>query len=155
MEQDIFDKIMLLPGLRLLNPFYRKHKEVLLYLLFGALAMVVSIGSYWLCSEPLSMGVLVANIISWIAAVSFAYVTNRVWVFQQKTHGFGQLLAQMFRFFSGRVATLVVEELILWVFIEQLHFGNMAVKIVAQVVIIVLNYIISKFLVFRKGEKKP
>ena len=112
-KKDIFDKIMLLPGLRILNPFYRKNKEVLLYLFFGGLAMFVSIASYWMCSEPLGIGVLVSNLISWVAAVLFAYTTNRVWVFDQKTNGIKELIAQIFRFFSGRVFTLIVEEVIL------------------------------------------
>lgn len=153
-KKDIFDKIMLIPGLRILNPFYRKNKEVLLYLFFGGLAMFVSIVSYWLCSELLGIGVLVSNLISWVAAVLFAYTTNRVWVFDQKTNGIKELIAQILRFFSGRVFTLIVEEVILWVFIELLSFGNMAVKIVAQIVVIVLNYVISKFFVFKKGSVK-
>lgn len=149
-EKDIFDRLMTLPFLRIFNPLYRKHKEVLLYLFFGGLTMVVSIFSYWLCSEPLGMGVLFGNVVSWIAAVSFAYVTNCIWVFEQQAHGWRALFKQVFRFFSGRVATLGVEELILWVFIQQLHCPNMAVKVIAQVVVVVLNYFISKFLVFRK-----
>lgn len=149
-KQDLFDRLMSLAVLRPLAPFYRRHKEVLLYLLFGGLSMIVSIVTYWLCSEWLGMHILLANITSWVAAVTFAYVTNRIWVFAQKTRGMRELLSQILRFFSGRVATLVVEEIILWVCIERLHLSNMAVKVAAQVVVILLNYVISKFLVFTK-----
>lgn len=152
-KKDLFDRIMSLSAFRPLYPFYRRHKEILLYLLFGGLAMVVSISVYWLCSEPLGMHVLLANITSWVAAVTFAYVTNRLWVFSQKAVGLTALLAEILRFFSGRVATLVVEEIILWLFIERFHFSSMAVKIVAQVIVVLLNYIISKFLVFRKNAE--
>ena len=151
-EKDIFDRLMTLPFLRIFNPFYRKYKEVLLYLFFGGLTMVVSVFSYWLCSEPLGMGVLLGNVVSWVAAVSFAYVTNHIWVFEQQAHGWRSLLKEIVRFFYGRLATLAVEELILWIFIQQLHFPNMAVKVAAQVVVVVLNYFISKFLVFRKSR---
>lgn len=151
---DIFDRIMLLPGLRLLNPFYRKHKEILLYFLFGGLAMIVSIFSFWLCDVPFGLNALTANLISWIAAVSFAYITNSIWVFRQTASTIGELISQLRNFFSGRVATLLVEEVILWAFVDRLHFNSLLIKIAAQVVVIILNYLISKFFVFQKHNKE-
>ena len=96
------------------------------------------------------MNELVANIFSWILAVLFAFFTNRIWVFDGKTNGAKEFFVQMMNFFGGRVATLVVEEVILFVFITKLGFGSMVVKIAAQVIVIVLNYVISKLWVFRK-----
>ena len=69
MEKDIFDKIMSLPGLRRFYGLYAKYKEVLLYILFGGVSTVVSIGSFVLCETALGMDVLVANVVSWISAV--------------------------------------------------------------------------------------
>lgn len=80
-KKDIFDKIMALPGLNIFESIYYKYKEVLLYLFFGGLTTVISIGSYSYCDVALHMNPLVANIISWILAVLFAYVTNKIWVF--------------------------------------------------------------------------
>ena len=99
------------------------------------------------------MNVLLANAVSWVAAVTFAYVTNRTWVFTQKACGLSGVLGEMGRFFAGRLATLGMEEVILWLFVEQLHFDSMAVKLVAQVLVVLANYVISKLLVFRKGDK--
>lgn len=152
MKEDIFDKIMKLPGLRMLEPFYKKYKEILLYLFFGGLTFVVSIVTYAYFNVVLGINELVANVISWVLAVLFAFVTNRIWVFQAPTHTAGEFVRQMVSFFGGRVLTLVVEELILLVFITVLHFASMPVKVVAQIVVIVLNYIISKLIVFRKKE---
>lgn len=149
-RKDIFDKIMMLPGLRILNPFYKKNKEVLLYLFFGGLTFLVSVISYAYFNVTLGINELVANIISWVLAVAFAFFTNRIWVFQAPTETVSQFLMQLIRFFMGRVATLVVEEVILLVFITILGFNSMAVKVIAQVIVIVLNYIISKLVVFRK-----
>ena len=98
----------------------------------------------------LGMNELVANIFSWILAVLFAFFTNRIWVFDGKTNGAKEFFVQMMNFFGGRVATLVVEEVILFVFITKLGFGSMVVKIAAQIIVIVLNYVISKLWVFRK-----
>ena len=149
---DIFDRIMALPGLRLLEPFYKKHKAVLLYLFFGGLTTVISIFVFWLFRRPLGLNELVANVISWVIAVLFAFLTNRVWVFRSPTRTAGEFLCQMGSFYGGRVVTLLIEEALLAVFITWLGFPDMPVKIAAQVIVIVLNYFISKLFVFRKKE---
>jgi putative flippase GtrA len=98
------------------------------------------------------MNELIANVISWIFAVTFAYVTNKIWVFQSQTTCFRDLCMEIGKFFGGRLATLGVEELILFVFISLMHWNSILVKLIAQVVIVILNYIISKIFVFK--EKK-
>ena len=153
-KEDIFDRLMHLPGLRIFEKFYKKNKEVLLYLFFGGLTTVISIGSYSYCDVALHMHMneLIANVISWIFAVTFAYVTNKIWVFQSQTTCFRDLCMEIGKFFGGRLATLGVEELILFVFISLMHWNSILVKLIAQVVIVILNYIISKIFVFK--EKK-
>ena len=151
-EKDIFDKIMALPGLNIFEGFYQKYKEMLLYLFFGGMTAVISIGSYSYCDVGLGFDPLIANIISWILAVTFAYVTNKVWVFSVETHGMHELFIEAFHFFTGRLFTLIVEEAILLIFISKLHFNSIVVKVVAQVVVVVLNYIISKLIVVREKE---
>ena len=120
-EKDIFDKIMALPGLNIFEGFYQKYKEMLLYLFFGGMTAVISIGSYSYCDVGLGFDPLIANIISWILAVTFAYVTNKVWVFSVETHGMHELFIEAFHFFTGRLFTLIVEEAILLIFISKLH----------------------------------
>ena len=150
-KKDIFDKVMALPGLNIFEDIYYKYKEVLLYLFFGGLTTVISIGSYSYCDVGLGMNPLVANIISWILSVLFAYVTNKIWVFNAQRHGIKEVLLEIVNFFGGRLFTLVVEEVILLIFINKLHFNSILVKVAAQFVVVVLNYI-SKLIVFR--EKK-
>lgn len=152
-KKDIFDKIMSLPGLRILEPFYKKNKEILLYLFFGGLSFLVSISSYAYFNLVLSMNELIANIFSWILAVIFAFVTNKIWVFCSKNDSFLDFMKEMLSFFAGRLATLGVEEAILLIFITWLSFNSMAVKVVAQVVVILLNYVISKLFVFKEKGK--
>lgn len=147
-KKDIFDKLMSLPILNIFEPFYQKNKEILLYLFFGGLTFIVSIASYVFFDVIFSMNELVANVLSWILAVSFAYVTNRIWVFDASTTTMREFLKQIISFFGGRVATLVIEELILLVFVTLLQFPSVPVKVVAQIMVIVLNYIISKLFVF-------
>lgn len=149
-KEDIWDKIMHLPILNIFEPFYKKNKEMLMYLFFGGLTFVVSIVSYALFNVGFSINELIANIISWVIAVTFAFFTNRIWVFNAPTNGMKEFITQMISFFGGRVVTLVIEEAILLVFITWLGFPSMVIKVIAQVIVIVLNYVISKLVVFRK-----
>ena len=149
MKKDIFDKIMSLPVLNIFNPFYKKNKEILLYLFFGGLSFIVSVATYALFNVPMKMDALIANVLSWIITVMFAFLTNRVWVFASPTDNIKDFMKQMLSFYSGRIITLVIEEAILLVFINMLGFGSLLVKIVAQVVVILLNYVISKLFIFK------
>ena len=147
MSRDIFDKIMSLPGLKKLYPQYEKHKEILLYIFFGGCATVVSIGTFWAFDRV--MNELIANVLSWVITVGFAFVTNRTWVFRSQAKGkavWGELGA----FYAGRLLTLGLEEVILLVGITFLSFPALPVKIAAQILVLVGNYIISKLLIFRK-----
>lgn len=148
-EKDIFDRIMELPVLRIVNPFYKKNKEILLYLFFGGLTFLVSISSYALFNIRIGWNALTANIASWILAVAFAYVTNRTWVFESSTDRGSNLIKEITGFVGGRIATLVIEELILFIFITEFEMNSVLVKIVAQVVVIALNYVLSKMIVFK------
>ena len=109
-KPDIFDKIMHLPGLRVFEPLYKKYKEVLLYLFFGVLTTVVSIGSYAFFNVALGINELIANVISWVLAVLFAFFTNRIWVFAlAPTKTVEEFMKQLVSFAGGRVLTLVIE----------------------------------------------
>lgn len=150
-NMDIFDTIMSLPGLRMLFPFYKRHKQVLLYLFFGAVTTVISIGVFSLLNIALGVNEHIANLTSWVLAVLVAFLTNRTMVFDAETNSAGAFLAQMITFYAGRVATLLVEELIIFVFITTLKFDSFTVKLVAQIIIIILNYVISKLFVFKNN----
>ncbi len=150
MDRDIFDVVMGMPGFRLFEPFYFKHKEGLLYLFFGGLTFLVSVATYGLFNVVCNLNELVANILSWFIAVYFAYMTNRNYVFRVKYNDIRRHIRQMGDFFSARVLTLLLEELILFLFITKLGFSSMAVKVGAQFVVIVTNYILSKLYIFKK-----
>lgn len=150
MKQDIFDRIMAWEELSSLQPFYKKYKEPLLYLFFGGLAFFLSIGLFWVFLVPLEINALVANIIDWIICVIFAYLTNRTWVFKSKAHNSNDLVRECSSFMVGRLGTLVLEEAVLCLGIDMMHINSMVVKVVAQVLVIVGNYVISKFFVFKK-----
>ena len=127
-----------------------KHREVLLYLIFGGLTTLVSMLSFWLAYNVLGIHELIANVVSWICAVTFAYLTNARWVFESQAVTGQERLREAVSFYTGRLATLGLEELLILVFATWLGFNGLLVKLVAQVVVVILNYVISKLFVFKK-----
>lgn len=150
-KKDIFDRIMSLPVLNIFEPFYKKHKEGLLYLFFGGLAFFLSIFLYWFMYSVMHLNELVNNTIDWIICVAFQFFTNRTWVFDGKVDNNRAFLVQAGSFTLGRLFTLVVEDVLLFIFITLLGFAQMPVKLAATFVVIALNYVISKLFVFRKN----
>ena len=147
MSRDIFDRIMELPGLRRFYKPYARHKELLLYVFFGGCATVVSIATFLAFVGV--MNELVANVLSWIITVGFAYLTNRTWVFCSKVKG-KAVWKELLSFYSGRLLTFGMEEGILLVFVTLLGWNAAAVKVAAQVVVLAGNYVISKLFIFHK-----
>ena len=133
-----------------IKAFCLKHREVLLYLIFGGLTTLVSMLSFWLAYNVLGIHELIANVVSWICAVTFAYLTNARWVFESQAVTGQERLREAVSFYTGRLATLGVEELLILVFATWLGFNGLLVKLVAQVVVVILNYVISKLFVFKK-----
>lgn len=150
MKEDIFDRLMQLPLLRIFGPFYRRNKELLMYLLFGGLSFFLNLFLFFVIDRVTPVNALINNVICWVVCVLFQFVTNRLWVFEGRTETLAGFLKQMSSFVGGRVFTLIVEEAILAFFITGLHMNAVAVKLSAQIVVIVLNYVISKLWVFQK-----
>lgn len=135
-----------------IKELFQKYREVIMYLLFGGLSFFLNMGLFWLIVTKLGMNALIGNVICWIIVVMFQFITNRLWVFDGKTDSFGAFLKQMGAFYGGRLLTLAIEEGIIFIFITLMKLPDMPVKLAAQVIVIVLNYVISKLLVFRKKD---
>lgn len=143
-----------------IKELYIKNKEIINYLIFGVLTTVVSLVTKYLLLFTIldaknSVQLQISVIISWIVACAFAYVTNRIWVFESKSK---KIILEMFKFFSSRLATLGMEMLIMFIFVTLLGLNtDMWVVIwtlVAQVVIIIMNYVLSKLVVFKERKIK-
>ena len=143
-----------------------KYKEILLYLIFGVLTTAVSIFSFWFFSLFIPQELyLITNVISWVIAVIFAFVTNKLFVFESKKWGRNELGSEIPKFLGARIFSLVIEELGLILFIDLLKFseisktvigfeitGELIAKIIMAFVVIVLNYFFSKFMIFKKKQ---
>lgn len=137
-----------------IKELYKKYKELINYLIFGVLTTVISLAVYYLSiftflNPDIAIQLQIANIISWVAGVTFAYFTNRKFVFESVNEN---KLQEATKFVSSRVTTLLLDMFIMWLFVTILHFNNKIMKLVSQVLVIVGNYILSKLLVFKNNK---
>lgn len=152
---DIFDRIMRWKIFRFMWPFYSRYKDKLLYLFFGALTTLVNLVVFYVLTEyPWKINVTVGNVISVIMAILFAYVTNKIWVFCSRTENMKELCLEFFRFVGGRMSTMVIEVGGVYLLFNVMGYHKMAAKLVTQVIVIIGNYFISKFLVFKEDKKE-
>ena len=128
----------------------KKQSELISYAIFGVATTVVSMVVYGVCNSVFEMHYLISNIVSWVIAVAFAYITNKMFVFKTRGMGFAQLKREITLFVSARLASLGIEELGLFILIGLIGWGEILAKLVMQVVVIVLNYIFSKLVIFKK-----
>lgn len=120
-------------------------RELVLYVVFGAFTFFVNIITYFIFEDLLGINYLISNILAWFFSVLFAYITNRIWVFESKSP---DILKEMALFFGGRIFSGAVDTGLMYLFIDVLAIGDFISKIVVQVIVIILNYIFSKLIVF-------
>lgn len=160
-----------------LSKLYARYREVILYLIFGVLTTVVDFAVYTpltalFGSDYKIFGLLpwylVTSVVAWLAAVLFSFFTNKAWVFREKDWSFSVTFKELISFLSGRVLTLLIQLLLMWLMIDLAHLdktallagaagllslgGDVVVKAIVSLVVIVLNYIISKLFVFRPAH---
>jgi putative flippase GtrA len=128
-----------------------KYKEIIRYLIVGVLTTVVSLGVYYMCVSTFltpksAVQLQLANIFSWVAAVTFAYIMSRFFVFQSKRKNW---IRESLSFYSSRVLTLFMDMSIMFVMVTLCGLNDKLAKLVVQVVVTVVNYIFSKLFVFR------
>lgn len=124
----------------------RLEKELLSYVIFGVLTTIVNIIVFLFFTKICNVNYIISNILAWILSVLFAYITNRIWVFESKNSNF---FKEMALFFSGRLFSGAVDTGLMILFIDILTVGEVISKIIIQIIVVVLNYMISKLIVFK------
>lgn len=128
---------------------YKKYKEIVNYLIAGVLTTIVGLLSFEIFLKVFHIHYIISNVLSWITAVSFAYVINRRFVFDSKTEGKEQF-KEIINFFKYRLVSLVIETGCLYLLVDICKFDASISKIFMQVVVVILNYVFSKFFTFKK-----
>lgn len=134
----------------MIRKLWNKYKEYILYLIFGGLTTLVNYIVYIPLTVVFHVPELIANVIAWIVAVIFAYVTNRIWVFESKSSGIKNIIIEFLKFALGRLVSLGIEEATIGIFVTWLGLNGIVIKVIASIVTIILNYIFGKFLIFKK-----
>ena len=129
-----------------------KYKSIIMYLIFGVLTTAVNVVTYYISAHIFSVNTVTSSVIAWFAAVLFAYITNRKWVFDSKQTGFRNILFEISRFFLCRFATGVVDWVIMYVFVDLLSLNDIIIIISANIIVIIFNYVASLLIIFRKKD---
>lgn len=133
---------------------YKKYQEIINYLIVGVLTTVVSIVIYFLFSLILDIEnnilFILANVLSWICAVIFAYITNKKFVFNTTTSNKKEEIKVFSMFVSSRITTLLIELAFMFITVKVILINDKIAKVIAQFIVIVLNYVLSKLFVFKK-----
>lgn len=137
--------------LRKLKNALARYRDVVAYAFFGVLTTVVNVASYWLCSSPLGLPTVPSSVVAWVASVAFAYATNRRWVFHSDAAGAPAVAREAAAFFASRLATGVVDWAGMWLCVDVLSLPGVPTKFAVNCLVIVLNYVASKLVVFRKN----
>ena len=136
-----------------LKEIYLKNKAIILYLFFGVCTMILNTAAYAACYELLGISNVLSTIVAWLLAVVAAYITNKIWVFESKTDTAATLMQEIWKFFSCRIATGVADIAIMYVFVDIMAWNATFMKIVANIIVVILNYAASKLWIFRKSKE--
>jgi putative flippase GtrA len=136
-----------------LENLMKERRQLALYGIFGVLTTVVNYAVY--AGVYYAFGfraTTIPNIIAWVIAVLFAYITNRKWVFESKSTGLKACAAEIMKFIASRLFSLLVETALLYLLVDYLGYSNMIVKILLNILVIIINYLLSKFWIFAKPK---
>lgn len=132
-----------------MKKLFQNYKDVIPYLFFGVCTTFVNVIIYWGTAHLMKVDVMISAFIAWGMAVIFAYITNRRWVFHSSSFGIKDTIREIISFFVFRLATGIVDLLCMYIFVDILNFNDVIIKIVANILVITLNYLASKLVIFR------
>lgn len=133
-----------------IKAFFKKYGGVISYLFFGVLTTVVNYVVYLPCYNLLGLSAAVSNVIAWLAAVAFAYLTNKPFVFKSHDWSAAVVIPELTRFVGCRVGSGLLETGIIFLTVDLLAWNGNVMKLMTSVLVVALNYVGSKLLVFRK-----
>ncbi|MBR3362746.1 MAG: GtrA family protein [Bacilli bacterium] len=141
-----------------MKKLYYKYEEIINYLIFGILTTIISVITYLFFANIIfsiknDLTIQISNVLSWICAVTFAYITNRKYVFKSKIKGKKQIKEAM-NFFLSRIFSLIVDMLMMYILFSIIHMDDTIAKLLVQIVVVILNYLLSKIIVFKKNNNK-
>lgn len=135
------------------NELIKKYEELIKYFIIGVMTTIINYIIFALLSSVIKIDMHISNIIAWIVSVIFAYFTNKLFVFESKSFELKVIGKEIISFGAARIFSLLLEEIILYVFVNLLNMNQLIIKLIANVVVMVLNYVLSKFIIFKNPNK--
>lgn len=129
-----------------------KYKSFIMYMVFGVLTTVINLIAYFMCFNVLKISNVISTIIAWILAVAFAFATNKLWVFDSKSFDVKTLSHEIPTFFGARIATGVLDVVIMYMAVDVFSWNPTVWKLISNILVIILNYIASKFVIFKESR---
>lgn len=126
--------------------------EKILYLVFGGLTTVINIAVYWAAASKLHIYYMVANVIAWIFAVIFAFVTNKIFVFKSHKMDINSIIKESSSFIFFRIVSLLLDLATMFFLVQIIKTNDMFAKLVSNVLVVIVNYIASKLVIFKKND---
>ena len=142
-------------NIKTIKGLYLQYKEVVNYLVFGVLATIVNFVSYFIFTRIFQVNEIISSGLSWFCSVLFAYTTNKIFVFESKTNTAKAFFKEMISFFLARVLSGIFCDVGTFaVMVSVLKINDIISKIVTQVMVVIVNYVLSKFFIFKKKNKQ-
>lgn len=136
-----------------IGKYIMRYREILIYLLFGCLTTAVNYLIYFPCYNWLSLSATVSNVVAWAAAVDFAYLTNKPFVFKSYDWSWKVVMPELSKFVGCRIGSGLLETFAMWLFVDLLAWNGNWMKILVSILVVILNFVFSKWIVFtKKGE---
>ncbi len=130
---------------------YKKYKEIIVYLVFGVLSTIVNFVSYFIFARLIGIDEVISSGLSWLCAVIFAYITNKIFVFNSKTTTLKDLIKEAITFASCRVLSGILCDVgTFGVMVKVFKINDIIAKVITQVMVVILNYVLSKLVIFKK-----
>lgn len=136
--------------IKLVLGLMKKYQSFIAYAVFGVFTTIVNIVTYSICYQQIGLSNTLSNVLAWILAVTFAYLTNKVWVFDSKSWAWAVLKREITAFISCRIATGILDIVIMYICVDILAWPAVLMKIISNVLVIILNYVFSKLIIFKK-----
>ncbi|MGN1051170.1 MAG: GtrA family protein [Acutalibacteraceae bacterium] len=137
-----------------IKELFIKYKSFISYAFFGVCTTLINWGTYYLCYNITKIPNVISTIIAWVIAVAFAFITNKIWVFDSKSFKLKTLIYEIWTFLAARLVTGVLDVAIMYFAVDVLAMNSTIWKLLSNIIVIIVNYILSKFIVFKKDNSE-
>lgn len=136
-----------------IKELYLKYKEIINYLVFGGLTTVVNFVTYYITARIIGIEEVTSSSISWFCSVLFAYITNKLFVFESKSNSKKEFFKEMISFFLARIASGILCDVGTFaLMVKVFNVNDIIAKIVTQIMVVIVNYVFSKLIIFKKKK---